>query len=371
MIVQVVITLVALFLWNFYFPDRTKLGTARKDSQFMIIMCVILILQAGLRHENCGADTLAYKEFWELYRLSSWNRIFNALSKGFLFDPGFFIFMKVSQYVFPTYQLFLILSATIYVSALCNFTYRLIDRNFDIVWFVLIYECLFYSTMAECTIRQGYAVAVCFYSYRFIEQRKLIPFVITIFIATTFHGSAFVFLPFYFLHNTQKMGLVMIFALFTVPVLFYIKNEFVAFAVDTLNNEKYFNYKEAGDNSAYSFGAFYTLLYALGVWFRKTYMKYKKNAPDILMAMTLGFALLPMLFVSGTLMRVVQYYSIFMVIFVPTLYNCIVGHKKSFKYIFIGLFFVIFLKMVATNHRYAFFWQDMETYELQKFMENR
>lgn len=365
MIVQVAIILIALFLWNTKFPDRSEFGTARKDAQFMIIMCVILILQAGLRHENCGADTLAYKRFWEVYRALSWEFVIRDIGNNDLFDPGFYVFVKASQYIFPSYQLFLLLSAAVYTIVLCRFVFRFLDRNFDIVWFVLIYECLFYSTMAECTTRQGYAVALCFFSYRFIEQRKLIPFIITIFIASTFHGSAFVFLPFYFLHNTRKMGLVMALAIIAVPFLFSIKNEFVAFAVDTLNNEKYLGYKEASDNSAYSFGVFYTFLFALGVWFRDTYMKYKKEAPDLLMAMTLGFALLPMLFVKGTLMRVVQYYSIFMVVFVPTLYNCIVGHKRQFKYVFIGLFLVFFLKVVKTNHRYAFFWQEMETYEQQ------
>lgn len=362
MIVQVAIILIALFLWNTKFPDRSKFGTARKDAHFMIIMCVILILQAGLRHENCGADTLAYKEYWELYNILTWDSIFRDLKQSYLFDPGFWVFMKASQYIFPSYQLFLLLSAAIYTTALCRFVFRLIDRNFDIVWFVLIYECLFYSTMAECTIRQGYAVALCFYSYRFIESRKLIPFLLTILLAVSFHGSAWVFFPFYYLHNTKRMGLVMTLAVLVVPVLFVFKNDFVSLAVDTLNNEKYYGYKEANDNAAYSFGVFYSFLFALGVIFRKTYMTYKKEAPDVLMAMTLGFALLPMLFVSGTLMRIVQYYSIFMVIFLPTLYNCIIGHKRQFEYVFIGLFLIFFLKVVTTNHRYAFFWQEMETY---------
>ena len=370
MIVQVLIIIIALLLWQFKFPDKVVLGS-HKDAKFMMIMCVILILQAGLRHENCGADTLAYKEFWEIYKYKTWDSVLRDVQQQFLFDPGFWIFMKASQYIFPTYQLFLLLSAAIFTSALCSFVFKLIDRNFDIVWFVLIYECLFYSTLAECTIRQGYAIALCFFSYRFIEQRKLFPFLLTIFLASSVHGSALVFLPFYFLHNTKRMGLVMTLAVIAVPILFSIKNEFVTFAVDTLNKEKYYGYKEAQDNSAYSFGIFYTFLFALGIWFRSVYIKHKREAPDILMAMTLGFALLPMLFVSGTLMRVVQYYSIFMVVFVPTLHNCIIKYKKQFKYVFIGLFIIFFLKVIANNQRYAFFWQEMETYEQQVLRDGR
>ena len=365
MLVQVFIVIIALLLWQFKFPDKKGAFAAHKSANFMIIMCVLLILQAGLRHENCGADTYAYKMFWESYHELPWNKIVSDIQSGFLFDPGFYVFMKASQYIFPTYQLFLLLSAAVFVSALCSFTYRLIDRNFDVVWFVLIYECLFYSTLAECTIRQGYAVALCLYSYRFIENRKLIPFILTSLIASTFHGSAFAFLPFYFLHNTKKMTTVMVLAVITVPFLFSIKNEFVSFAVDTLNNEKYMGYKEVSDNSAHSFGMVYSLLFFLGVYFRNVYMKHKKEAPDMLMAMTLGFALLPMLFVKGTLMRVVQYYSIFMVVFVPTLYNCISKYKQQFKYVFVGLFIIFFMKIVVTNHRYAFFWQEMEPYEQQ------
>lgn len=68
----------------------------------------------------------------------------------------------------------------------------------------------------------------------------------------------------------------------------------------------------------------------------------------------------PLTFTSAALMRVVQYYSIFLLLFVPVLLNTISIQNPRIKYlIFIVVVAILIMKIISSNYTYGFFGDSM------------
>ena len=66
-----------------------------------------------------------------------------------------------------------------------------------------LYLFLFFTSSFNI-MKQGLAIVIIAYSYKFIFNKELKKFLITVFIAALFHVTALIFLPFYFVHNNSK-----------------------------------------------------------------------------------------------------------------------------------------------------------------------
>lgn len=63
--------------------------------------------------------------------------------------------------------------------------------------FILISFCLYYQTFNQ--FRQMFAIALVLYAIKYIKQKRLVPYILCILIATSFHNSAIIMLPVYFI----------------------------------------------------------------------------------------------------------------------------------------------------------------------------
>lgn len=88
-----------------------------------------------------------------------------------------------------------------------------------LLYFVFVY----YFDFGMNALRQFGAIMLVFYSMRFIISDKLIPYVITVLLATAFHFTAIVMLPFYFILKVRfKASYYMILIACMLPLnLFY------------------------------------------------------------------------------------------------------------------------------------------------------
>lgn len=70
-------------------------------------------------------------------------------------------------------------------------------------------------------IRQGVSIALCLFSYQYIEQRKLFKFLFCIFISYYFHKTALIFIPAYWITklnlSTFSCFLIILFAIIISP----------------------------------------------------------------------------------------------------------------------------------------------------------
>lgn len=176
---------------------------------FLAFFFVFLLLFAGLRYE-IGYDYNSYRAIFRTVTLFNLTKMdvelgYNALNLflktiGFGFQAVLFIVAAVS--LFFKYEAIKKYSIYPFVSLAIYFSSNFIIQDFG-------------------QIRQGLAIAMALYSIGAIKDRKLIKFLALMTVAVSFHYSAVLFLPFYWLGNIKlsykKMGIIL-----AASVIFYI-----------------------------------------------------------------------------------------------------------------------------------------------------
>ena len=80
-----------------------------------------------------------------------------------------------------------------------------------------------------------------------------------------------------------------------------------------------------------------------------------KNYKMYYNALFLGMLFIPLVFVNPSLMRVVQYFSVYLMLLVPELIMCVQKKYRNLVYIAIVIVLMIITNIYTAN--YSFFWQ--------------
>lgn len=323
---------------------------------FCVIVSTQLILLSGLRHYSIGADTYQYKLYYEEMGNRSWSNLWadfiNILYKGAEGkDPGYAIFEKIIYTFTNNYQVYLIIIALIFTVPLGIWIYK--NSREPFISF-LIYLCLFFFFFGITGHRQTIATAlVSLIGYKYIKERKLIPFIVLIFISSTIHKSALIFFPFYFLANKRitKRYLVTVFSIFPVLMVFRIP---IALFFQSISGYEYGIYQGAGTAN---FTILLILTAFVTIWKYKIIRKNNPQSIHYVNALLISVLATPLTWVNPSAMRVVQYYSIFLMLLVPEIIDAFKPKEKSLVYfIIIAILLMLFIK---NNPQYMFFWQKI------------
>lgn len=336
----------------------TKNTNKTKKMLFCMIATLQWIILSGLRHISIGADTYAYK----VYRFtdtmnSSWSEIltefYNVVFLGMEGkDPGYSIIEKIFQMFTDNYQIFLIFIAIVFTVPMGIFIYKYSKKP---CLSFIIYSCLFYSFFAITGHRQTIATGIAvFLGYELIKQRKFWQFTFMVLIMSTIHKSAMCLIPFYFIATKQITKKYSIFMLSCFVVMFIFKNKVMSFLAIFMGYENYANqYEGAG---SWNFTTIFIVVIITALYRLPKIME-EKNL-DITIWYNAAFVallLLPLTFVDPNAMRVVQYFSIFIILLIPEIIASFACKERTLIY-YISISLMIVL-LARRNPQYLFFWQ--------------
>ncbi len=372
MIVNLVVIFLILIIG--YFFNRTyKLNsnTNYVRKKYIKFICVILILQSGLRNVAVGEDTYAYFNVYENIKTKTWVDIYNTAieyyktGNSLIRDPGYAFFQKTVQLISKDFQFFLFVIAIIFFSAFGTFVYRNTKRLKDVILAFLIYSVLFYSFFSYTGQKQTIATALILVSYEFIKKKKMIPFLFLVLIASTIHKSALIFIPFYFVNQIKKTKNFYRIVLLLFPVILVFSNNLGIFFKIIGGYELYEQYEGAG---SYTFTAIFLLISVVALLRSKIILKHNPNAQHYYNAFAIALLFLPLTWFNPSAMRVVQYFSIFMVLFIPEIiysFNFIsVKIKRGIARFTVILLITLFIRANWINDiSYGFFWEEMPLLE--------
>jgi hypothetical protein len=347
------ILLICLFgvLFLLYKPSE------QKKKLFCILASIQWIMLSGLRHISIGDDTSAYKiNRFDLTINNSWKNIFMNFIDGIfrgvdIKDPGYPIFEKTFQIFTTNYQIYLIVIALIFTISLGIWVYK--NSSEPCISF-LIYSCLFYSFFAITGHRQTIATAlVVLIGYKFIKERKFFPFLLLVLVAFTIHKSAISFLPFYLIANIKITKKYLIAIGIIIPTIFIFKNQVMVILGTFMGYENYIEqFKGAG---TWTFTAFLLLIAVVTIWKVKVMLFNNPQVTHYINGLIMAFVFVPLTFIDPSAMRVVQYFSLFIMLLVPEIIKSFNHKERVFVYyvaaaVLIGLF-------AKNNPQYLFFWQ--------------
>ncbi len=243
MIPFIVLLVFPIFIQHIYIKG---ISYQKKNNIIMFLFFAMLTALVMFRHERVGTDTRNYIYYFNNYANMSWAEVgkdsiefgfsyFNKIVSVFSDEPYFFLAISalaVSLMIYPTYK------------RLC------VDPSLTIVLFCTMSTFV----MMFSGIRQMLAIGIGFIAYEFTRNKKLIPFIITVLIAITFHTSAFMLAFMYPLFHI-KITRNWLYAIFPGLALVFTFNKQI-FSALVIFLEKYTKY----DGSTMQTGAYMMLI---------------------------------------------------------------------------------------------------------------
>lgn len=172
-----------------------KLKTDRQQKiKFYLICGAVILFVLGLRHYSLGStDTLHYYNAMKRALASrTWDKFYNPD----LYEAGSQLFIFVMSRIFNHPQWLLVISSLVFIVSIFYF----VDHNSDdIPLSITLYLTLGLMMFEMQGMRQSIAMSVCLFAYEQAKNKHLVRFIALVLLAITFHQTAIVFLPVYFI----------------------------------------------------------------------------------------------------------------------------------------------------------------------------
>jgi hypothetical protein len=349
-----------------YFSSLKNANSLKIRRAYLIIITISLILESALRGLSVGTDTLTYSDSFQEMKNTSWDEI----TQNFTYinnsgynerNQGYNLFQKIFQIFSDDFRIYLFFIATCFFSSLYYFLYKSTFNLFELILAYAIYAALFYYFFSITGIKQTITSTVALYCTRFIIQRKLIWFIIFVLLASLIHFSILVFLPAYFLPILKKIKLNFLLSFFLFGIIFIFKKEVVAVLITDSIYQGYLSDLEGKGTLGFTSFLFLVVLisYFVVEKMAKTYSNYITYYNFVLIALVL----VPLTWVNSNAMRVVQYYSIFILIFAPKIIEALFKNDIIFKRtVYFSCIAFLFFFIFQSSSTYKFFWEEVGIY---------
>lgn len=296
-----------------------------------LISCLLIILIVGLRHYEVGTDTHNY--FWEFYYIKDYEMKFLLHHR---WELGFVFLTKIiSLFVTDGYQ-YLFIASCFFLIPMFLFIYR---NSEDPMLSLIVFMATGFFLSSMIIMRQMFALAILYSSIPYIKKKALGKFILIVLLACSFHRTAIVFLPMYYIDklklNTRRWG-----ELIAVSVFLGISGDKIRI---------FLNHFARGIERGNSNGGG-TLLLVLWIFIFLTILFAKKdlassNSDIMLKLLAIGATIQPIVFAFSNWARVVSYFTFSLVIIIPLLVKGFIRHFKNryFTYVIVNSSVIIIL----------------------------
>lgn len=205
---------IILFVITFYsYIDINNNGIKARIKVPYIVISSIFIFLCGIRVAQ-GADYWPYyKLYMSINKFVKWSDLFDADV-----EVSYVLISKILGYFRMPFFALLFIYGLISIS-LKTYSYYKYSPYPMISLLYFFMPNYFFSDSGH--IRQGVSIALCLFSYQYIEQRKLFKFLFCIFISYYFHKTALIFIPAYWIAklnlSTFSCFLIILFAIIISP----------------------------------------------------------------------------------------------------------------------------------------------------------
>ena len=303
-----------------------------------LLPSIFLILFAAARSDEVGADTKNYTlNFNEYFSIDYYS-----------FDDGVEVGFKILEYTILYFTknyfwLFFIFSCIVILPYL--YILKKYSLNYSISIFTFI--CFGYYTFFFNGLRQGVAMAIASLALIFLLNKKIVKYLIIIVIASLFHKSALILIPFYFLVHLNVCFLYKAFFVFLGSLIL----SPLVIKILASTNERYTSYALESKNS----GGYLTLIFYFLIGFFAYFIIFIKNKNNILFGQIFQLYSLGLIFIIPVAMlgasasgpqRLLFYFSWLSCLIIP--YFFVEVKSKSLLF-FYGIFCIIYFYLITTR----------------------
>lgn len=306
-----------------FFPSISK---KEKQKNTYIILCFLLVIFfVGLRSVYSGSmDTFIYcRMFHTAHNISGFLDFLTiseiSIDNYWLQEGNFYLLVWLISRFTDNEQIFIVIITIIITTCVFKF---ISDHSEDFMLSCIIYICLGSMTFTMNGMRQALAMAICLLSYKFAVKKKIVPFVLIVLFAMTFHISAFVFFLVYPLSKVSKLHIV---PMLMASALFFVYSSELAVLYDGLTGNDY-ALADSIEGGGLVTVAIYLLALIMVMFFYKNYSKESK-IQVLFTLLFIGFVIFITRYLSTQIFERVSYYFYYFIILLIPKLLCVFKEK--------------------------------------------
>lgn len=292
-----------LSIFILYFITSNLQNTTKARKIFFIFTCTFVILFQGYRSFTVGTDLASYIPSYSV--IGTQINSFSNLS--FLnYESGYVVYNKLLYTLGFDERSFLIITAMFIQIPIFYTMYKYSKKP---LLSIFVYFAFSNFIMTFSGLRQSIAMSLCFYSYKFIKEKKILFYMVAIIIATLFHLSAIICLLLYPLYYIKLDTKKIIFVIVIIVGCLIFNNQIIQLA----NQIYYGEGREIATTNAYTMLILYCILLIISYLINSNDYDYI-GLRNILTCLCIIYTIAP---VSNTFTRLGYPLSLYLTIFIP------------------------------------------------------
>lgn len=333
----------------------TNMNNSKEKKIYLLICSIILILVSGLRSYYIGSgDTYRYSLMFENDIRLTFLEIYETSER----DPFYHLFsLFLSRLLGPDFHLILLAFATIYILAFDKLIYKE-SPNLLISYIVLFGMNFFNFSMHG--VRQGLAIAFIMLAYFPLKDKKLIKFLLLVFIATCFHKSAAIFVIAYPFCRLGLNKRTIFLYLGLIGILLVTGNDLIRqFATEvSVYDERFAGYAITEKSLSYAGIIQFSLFLILVLCNLNRFQSQDKDSSILITLLILAMIFQAFAIYIAEMFRVAMYFSIFLVLLVPRLLKTFPQNSRKTVTLIVCSLLLLYFYSIPYKLEYNFYWNN-------------
>jgi len=333
------IVLLILVMLLLFIGSNNRFNKPNKFSYYL--SGLMLTIFATIRSSVVGTDSNNYVEIFNQFKDIT-ESIFSVKTS---LEIGYLILMEIALKISTDYW-----SLFFTIALVCVFTsyYTIYKLSENIKVSIFIYISLATYFFLFNGSRQAIAASICGLSIYFLLNKKIVSYCIIILLASFFHLTALLMLPFYYLLRFPfKTRNLILFSTGSFIALYYLSTILNLFGESTIS--RYSVYEDRNSRGGYLLTLFFFIISLIFIFFRKKIVKSKLYEYDIYLNMCI-FSSIVYLVISLTgsdvnFLRFTLYFSMGYILIWPIIFRSVPIFKQSItrlSFVIIHLLFLFF-----------------------------
>lgn len=291
-----------------------------KKNKATILFFFIMLIILSLRNIDCGIDLKNYKYIFDINSQMTFNELYELY--GFKGEILYHFFNKIVFMITDNFQIFLTI-----VAALCLIPIALFYKkeSYNQILTIGLFLTVAPFSMFFSGLRQSIAMAIVVISFKFIKEKKIVKYIITIIIAFLFHQSAIFMILLYPLYHVKITKKWLIFIVPLLILIFAFKTQIFGLLI-TMNSNYSEKYNVITSTGAYSI----LILLILFDVYCFTFADKEKETEEFIGLrnfLLCATCIQCLASINSVIMRINYYILLFIPILIPMVYN-----NSSIKY---------------------------------------